>query len=392
MSFPRATVLLLLLALGLLIFAAHPANAQAPDDSHDDDHDHDDHGDEHDQESRTTVDLKIMSLVVLFASGVAVNAVAIFVPTLVRVPSWVMVHLTCFSTGIFLVVGCLHILGEGLEFVSNFYVDERVSERYRPGLATAVGAYFFLLFLTRGISAEGGHDHGVPHSQTRESPDDEEPTATSMTATNKSLNGDATRDTSSTVVTVMAEPPPAPQALKVNAATPVEAPPTIAPPSPLSAASPAPVTLMLATILMLSVHALIEGTTLGIQGTVPGVTVLFLGIFLHSWAEALTVANVSGRLGFTPAARLLFGALAAAVCPIGIGIGWGIGKVLTKVAIGHLLCFSAGTFTFISMTELMPVCIPDGERNFRRCLSALLGASGMYAILIGLYNPEAHNH
>jgi zinc transporter ZupT len=82
----------------------------------------------------------------------------------------------------------------------------------------------------------------------------------------------------------------------------------------------------------------------------------------------------------------------ASSCPIGIGIGWGIGASVSSVVTAYLLALSAGTFLMLSLVEIVAEVLPVGKRSSVAFLFYFLGAGLMYMLLVLVYDSEAHNH
>jgi zinc and cadmium transporter len=122
-------------------------------------------------------------------------------------------------------------------------------------------------------------------------------------------------------------------------------------------------------VLGLTVHTFMNGV--GLAGAVqadfadwakgimalPGLA-LFLAIILHKPADALAISTVLSRKGVSRGKLTLVQLGFASMIPIGAiafyGISDSLDEGVAKMLIGAALAFSAGTFLFIALSDLLP--------------------------------------
>jgi zinc transporter ZupT len=143
------------------------------------------------------------------------------------------------------------------------------------------------------------------------------------------------------------------------------------------------------------IHGFVEGVALGFQDNSASVLSVFIAIIAHHWAHDFLFAHATGKvLGLkdSPVLRFLISAPPSLSTSLGIGIGWAVGNSVPTVVTGFVVGFSAGTFVYIGLTDMVPEDMPKGKRSGWQILAFLVGMGGMYGLLAGLYSPEAHNH
>ncbi|HMC89656.1 MAG TPA: ZIP family metal transporter [Gemmataceae bacterium] len=153
-----------------------------------------------------------------------------------------------------------------------------------------------------------------------------------------------------------------------------------------------------AAVLGLTLHTFMNG--LGLAGAVQGGDELwgmpgfamFVAIFLHKPADALAISTVLSRKGVSR--KLIFLVLLgfAAMIPVGVIVFNQIGEALDeggrKQLVGAALAFSAGTFLFVALSDLLP------EVQFHRHDRVLLFLSLTFGVaLMGVIALlEGHKH
>lgn len=281
-----------------------------------------------------------------------------------------------------LVTGLCHILGESTAiFEARFTGD---LERLRPSFIVAIAGCLFMLFLQRGLTEHGhshgtgedededhGHSHGRQHN-TEEAA--ENPImATAMEEGNKIPS------------------PNTPDAVAVTSVTKPED--LDASKNGLEASSGSVLLSRVMLLFMFIFHSLIEGMALGLQQTRQGAIVIFVAIMIHHWAEDLTFSLSTMRGGSLPRwVRFVLCLVEASSCPVGVGVGWGIGAKVSSIVTAYLLALSAGTFLMLSLVEIVAEVLPAGKRSSVAFLFYFLGAGLMYMLLVLVYDAEAHNH
>jgi zinc and cadmium transporter len=136
-------------------------------------------------------------------------------------------------------------------------------------------------------------------------------------------------------------------------------------PNPGEKRAAAPAVAGWAAVFGLTLHTFMNG--LGLGGAVssgegawlglPGVA-LFVAIVLHKPADALAISTVLSRKGISRRKIFLVLLGFAAMIPVGVIAFYVIGKELNdesrKQLIGAALAFSAGTFLFVALSDLLP--------------------------------------
>jgi zinc and cadmium transporter len=137
-----------------------------------------------------------------------------------------------------------------------------------------------------------------------------------------------------------------------------------------------------------------SGTTPGNAGTLlvwPGMA-MFLAIFFHKPADALAISTVLSRKGVSRDRLLLVQFAFACMVPIGAAA-----FLLTRGAIeenlrtqltGAALAFSAGTFLFIALSDLLPEVQFHRHDRIPLFLALVIGVVGMGGIAL----LEGHEH
>jgi zinc and cadmium transporter len=157
-------------------------------------------------------------------------------------------------------------------------------------------------------------------------------------------------------------------------------------------------------VLGLTIHTFMNGV--GLAGAVqldvakessgvwvlPGLA-LFLAIALHKPADALAISTVLSRKGVAGSKIRLVQLGFALMVPIGAGVFmWTSGKIedsLRGQLTGAALAFSAGTFLFIALSDLLPEV--QFHRHDRVPLSLALIVGVLLMGLIALLEPHEHD-
>jgi zinc and cadmium transporter len=152
-------------------------------------------------------------------------------------------------------------------------------------------------------------------------------------------------------------------------------------------------------VLGLTIHTFTNGVALAGEVTEdmekglawPGVAV-FLAIFLHKPADALSISTVLSRKGVGRGKLTLVQLGFAAMIPIGAAAlvlaGAGLQKELKSHVTGAALAFSAGTFLFIALSDLLPEVQFHRHDRVPLSLALILGVVFMGAISF----LEGHEH
>jgi zinc and cadmium transporter len=159
-------------------------------------------------------------------------------------------------------------------------------------------------------------------------------------------------------------------------------------------------------VLGLTIHTFMNGVGLGgavqhdwekgsiFERAIPGLA-LFLAIALHKPADALAISTVLTRKGVSRGAVTLVQLGFAIMVPIGAGAfmltSGAIEEAQRNQLTGAALAFSAGTFLFIALSDLLPEV--QFHRHDRVPLSLALIIGVVLMGFIALLEPhEEHNH
>jgi zinc and cadmium transporter len=134
-----------------------------------------------------------------------------------------------------------------------------------------------------------------------------------------------------------------------------------------------------------------SGGYLPLLAALPGLA-MFLAIFLHKPADALAISTVLSRKGVSRNLIALVQFLFACMVPVGAAAFWltqgALEEALRNQITGAALAFSAGTFLFIALSDLLP------EVQFHRHDRGLLFLSLVCGVLFmgGIALLEGHEH
>jgi zinc and cadmium transporter len=161
-------------------------------------------------------------------------------------------------------------------------------------------------------------------------------------------------------------------------------------------------------VLGLTIHTFMNGV--GLAGAVqfdeemgtaglealPGLA-LFLAIALHKPADALAISTVLSRKGVSRGRVTLVQLGFAAMVPVGAGAflltRGAIARDLQNQLTGFALAFSAGTFLFIALSDLLPEVQFHRHDRVPLLLALVLGVALMGGIgLLEGHNHEGHEH
>jgi zinc transporter 1/2/3 len=105
--------------------------------------------------------------------------------------------------------------------------------------------------------------------------------------------------------------------------------------------------------LSLTFHTVLEGIALGILSSLTTVVNVFLGIIFHKFAAGLALGIYCHREELTKCQAMPVVISFSIAAPIGVGIGMGIQSMSGDIVIGCFLALAAGTFIYISTTEIV---------------------------------------
>ena len=143
----------------------------------------------------------------------------------------------------------------------------------------------------------------------------------------------------------------------------------------------------------LAVHTITEGVALGtsvresvqttVIGALPGLGV-FLAILLHKPLDAYSILSIMRSTGYGRGTRNIVNIGFALLCPVvAIGVFW-LGTQLGPAGGGELagyaLCFAAGVFLCVALSDVLPEIHFHTHDRFKLILAFLVGIGLAYAL------------
>jgi zinc and cadmium transporter len=119
---------------------------------------------------------------------------------------------------------------------------------------------------------------------------------------------------------------------------------------------------------------------------------VFLAVFLHKPFDAMTIATLMAKGGWSIAARCVVNGLFALAVPVGVAVFYA-GGMLPEASgngVAYALAFSAGVFLCISMSDLLPEL--QFHHHDRLLLSLALIAGLAVAFIAGHFEAVGHSH
>jgi zinc transporter ZupT len=111
--------------------------------------------------------------------------------------------------------------------------------------------------------------------------------------------------------------------------------------------------------IMLSIHSFVLGTALGLSQDYSMQIMLFFAIIAHKWAESFAIAVQLNKSTLSPKIALTLFLSFAFMTPLGVVIGWYVGRdVSTHSFVDPLLmAISAGTFLYLGTLHGLERCV-----------------------------------
>lgn len=148
-------------------------------------------------------------------------------------------------------------------------------------------------------------------------------------------------------------------------------------------------------VVGLGIHTITEGVLLGASvqvsvrptgiGALPGLGA-FMAILLHKPLDAYSIVSMMRAAGYAPRYRNLVNLGFALLCPIvALGAFWSVGQLGAAggaggVIAGYVLCFAAGAFLCIALSDLLPEIQFHSHDRLRLILVFLVGIALAYAL------------
>lgn len=145
----------------------------------------------------------------------------------------------------------------------------------------------------------------------------------------------------------------------------------------------------------LAIHTITEGIALGTSvqvsmrstgmGALPGLGA-FMAILLHKPLDAYSIVSMMRSAGYAARYRNLVNLGFALLCPaVALGTFWGVGQLgmvegVGSAVAGYVLCFAAGAFLCIALSDLLPEIHFHSHDRLRLILVFLVGIGLAYAL------------
>ncbi len=148
--------------------------------------------------------------------------------------------------------------------------------------------------------------------------------------------------------------------------------------------------LGLTAFLGLSVHTLFDGVALG-SGVAEGVGfTAFVAIAAHKVPSSLSLAAILKTEGRRSAAVVGYGLAYGLMVPVGVALYYLLSTLFPFEAFApRALAFSAGTFLYIAVSDLLPRMNRHGRQGRLGNVAALIGG---LAVMFGLSLVTGHEH
>jgi zinc and cadmium transporter len=146
----------------------------------------------------------------------------------------------------------------------------------------------------------------------------------------------------------------------------------------------------LTAFLGLSLHTLFDGIALA-SATWEGVGAMaFVAIAAHKVPSSLSLAAILKAEGKSKGRILLYAALFGLMVPLGAGLYLGVQSILSIESVApKALAFSAGSFLYIAVSDLLPHVNRHGkDRRWPNVAAMLGGLASMY--VLAQISPHVH--
>ncbi len=136
-----------------------------------------------------------------------------------------------------------------------------------------------------------------------------------------------------------------------------------------------------AALAGLSAHSFLTGIGLAASSRHEGLEApIFLAIVSHHGFEAFSLTSVFLLAGFAKRRIVVLAGLFALATPAGIVLGHLVTGSLGDFALAVVTAFSAGTFLFVCLCDLLPEVFHDREDEVQRIALVVLGILVMVAV------------
>ena len=132
-------------------------------------------------------------------------------------------------------------------------------------------------------------------------------------------------------------------------------------------------------LIAMGIHGFFAGIAFGISRSVSESFNMFVAIITHKWSEALTVgvSLISSNINYEKSVYMILGL--SLVTPIGVFVGYLISGMNDNI-VGIALAISSGTFLYISFMEILVNEFESEVQGFRKFSSYCVGI--MFTVFI----------
>jgi zinc transporter ZupT len=139
-------------------------------------------------------------------------------------------------------------------------------------------------------------------------------------------------------------------------------------------------------VIVLSVHSLVAGFSMGMQTDSELVITMFVTIISHKWVESFALGSNLLRSGVSKRNILIIGTAYSLAVPLGVVVGTVIQEFLTGIyaVIGTIVAtgIGAGTFIYVAIVDIMLVEFKNPQDKYPKMGLVLAGLVTLSVLLI----------
>lgn len=133
-------------------------------------------------------------------------------------------------------------------------------------------------------------------------------------------------------------------------------------------------TVGLAAYVGIGIHSVLDGVAIGAGSLMNMSLVIILAVTIHKFPAALALSSMLVKGGEYSRGKILVSMFIFALAtPLGAIFALALLKSMDEVMVAVALGVSAGTFLFISISDLLPTVYEEHEKGFKNLLSFCLG-------------------
>lgn len=133
-------------------------------------------------------------------------------------------------------------------------------------------------------------------------------------------------------------------------------------------------TVGMAAYVGIGIHSVLDGVAIGAGSLMNMSLVIILAVTIHKFPAALALSSMLVKGGEYSRGKILVSMFIFALAtPLGAIFALALLKSMDEVMVAVALGVSAGTFLFISISDLLPTVYEEHEKGFKNLLSFCLG-------------------